>query len=275
MIRLIKNGIVVMGLLCLNFNLCIAQCPSTTYPLCSGESYTLTAQNGLTNIQWQIDMGSGYINISGATNSTYIATAIGKYKYTAKDINNCTVEFCCPFSIIAGTCPCPAASYMMCDGESYTITAQSGLLNIQWQVNTGSGYNNIIGAINANYIATTAGMYKYSATDGNGCVIELCCPISITVLQAPDFTITKPAACPGNSEDIVIGNLVNATSTTATISVDGGIYSAYPSAGTISGLTVGMHTIDLKNSSGCITSKSISINDIIPSNCIPVLITKN
>jgi hypothetical protein len=62
------------------------------------------AQAGLNSIQWQQNTGAGYVDIAGANSSTYIATTIGKYRYTAKDANNCTVTQCCVFDIVAGSC---------------------------------------------------------------------------------------------------------------------------------------------------------------------------
>ena len=35
------------------------------------------------------------------------------------------------------------------------------------------------------------------------------------------------------------------------------------------------HTISLKNSNSCVTTKSISVNAVVPNTCIPLAITKN
>ncbi|MBL7818510.1 MAG: hypothetical protein JNL70_26105 [Saprospiraceae bacterium] len=268
--------------LCCPFELvagnCTTPCPTTTYPLCMSESYTLTAQSGLTNIQWQVDNGGGYSNISGATNAVYVASAIGKYKYTAKDANNCTIELCCPFELVAGTnctTPCPTTTYPLCMGESYTLTAQSGLTNIQWQVDNGSGYSNISGATNAVYVASAVGKYKYTAKDANNCTIELCCPFEIVANPTPDFTLSKSMPCPGTLEDVNITNLTNALSSTATLSIDGGAFSAYPNPSVLVGLSAGSHNITVRNANGCSTTKPITISPIVPRTCISVTITRS
>ncbi len=345
---------------CDAFELISATCIG--YPLCPSESYKLTAQAGLVNIQWQKDSGSGYVAIAGATNAIYNATSVGKYKYTAKDANDCTIELCTPFEITQGVCNTGSISgkaftdknssgiqdigdtplantvvtlkdnlgnvaatsttdaagnytfgnltagaytvsfptqigflptdknvigstpstnsdinnngetdpitlslgqsqnnidggfkpsctevasiagsttvcdnnlallsasagvsylwsnaattkdinvgegtyavtitysngctsvanktvvkststtYSICPGESYTLTAQSGLSNIQWQKDSGSGYVAIVGANATTYNATSVGKYKYTATDGVGCAIGLCCAFEI------------------------------------------------------------------------------------------------
>ena len=86
--KLLKVIVIFVGLIgcipCMSY----AQCPTTTYPLCSGESYTLTAQTGLTNIQWQMDNGAGYMAIAGANGNTYVATSVGKYRYLAKALRS-------------------------------------------------------------------------------------------------------------------------------------------------------------------------------------------
>ena len=267
--------------LCCPFELvtgsCATPCPTTTYPLCVGESYTLTAQSGLTNIQWQVDNGGGYSNIPSATNAIYVASAIGKYKYTAKDANNCTIELCCPFELIAGTncaTPCPTTTYPLCVGESYTLTAQSGLTNIQWQVDNGGGYSNIPSATNAIYVASAIGKYKYTAKDANNCTIELCCPFELIAIPTPDFTLSKSVPCPGTLEDVNITNLTNAIPATATLSIDGGVYSAYPNPSVLVGLSAGSHTITVRNTNGCSTTKPIIISPMRPPTCVQLTIKR-
>ena len=253
-------------------------CPTTTYPLCTGESYTLTAQTGLTNIQWQVFNGTAYTSISGATSQTYIASAIGKYKYTAKDANGCTIDLCCPFEIVASTncptTPCPTTTYPFCTGESYTLTAQTGLSNIQWKIDVGTGYTNIAGATNAVYIASTTGKYKYTANDANGCTIDLCCPFELVANPVPNFTLSKSVPCPGTLEDVNISNLVNAVSTTSTLSIDGGAFAAFPNQPIITGLSVGLHNITVRNINGCSATKPITISPAMSPTCIQITITR-
>ncbi len=117
--------------------------------------------------------------------------------------------------------------------------------------------------------------YVYAILDPDqGASCEPAQEIQVTVNPLPDFTLTVSPACPGNSEDITISSLMNVT-TSDLISVDGGTYGTYPTGGIISGLSVGSHTIALKNSNGCITQKSVTINPIVPNTCIPIVITKN
>jgi hypothetical protein len=141
------------------------------YPIAINESYTISAPTNYTNYRWQKDIGAGYQDIVGATNNSYTVNNVGKYRYLAKDANNCTIELCDPYEFYA--------VYAICAGESYTLTAQSGLNNLQWQKDVGTGYVNINGANNGTYLATTPGKYRYTATDANGCSIVLCNPFNL------------------------------------------------------------------------------------------------
>lgn len=152
-----------------------AQCPAPIY-FNTGETFTLTVANTVTNLKWQKDTGAGFVDIAGATAQNFIVSTEGKYRYIGKDSNGCDVELCCPqeFKLCANP-----TTYSLCVGESYTLTTQAGTTNIQWQKYTGTGYTNIPGATNPNYIVTTIGTYRYTAKDTNGCDIELCCPFKI------------------------------------------------------------------------------------------------
>jgi hypothetical protein len=206
-----------------------------------------------------------------------MASSVGKYKYTAKDVNGCIVDLCCPFEVVAGTncaTPCPITTYPLCSGESYTLTAQSGFTNIQWQVDNGSGYTTISGATNAVYIASAIGKYKYTAKDVNGCTIDLCCPFEIVANPTPDFTLSKSVPCPGTLEDVNITNLVNAIPTTSMLSIDGGAFSAFPNLPILTGLSVGLHNITVRNINGCSRAKSITISPMRPPTCIQITIKR-
>ena len=101
-----------------------AQCVTPPRLLYPGESYTLTTQAGLTNIQWYRNTGSGAVAISGATSTGLVVTTEGTYTYTGTDASGCAIELCCPINIKA----CLPATYLMYPGESYTLTAEAGLI---------------------------------------------------------------------------------------------------------------------------------------------------
>jgi hypothetical protein len=162
----------------------LQKCPDEVYSLGSGESYTLAAQSGLTNIQWYVDKGNGKTPIPAPDGnaSTFVAATDGWFSYTARDANDCFVELCCPIHIKS----CNTIQYPLCTGESYTLTAQSGLRNVQWFVKKSNG-NEFLTAANS-VRADSTGVYFYTALDSNDCPIELCCPFHI--VTQPSLTIT-------------------------------------------------------------------------------------
>ncbi|MEM6877330.1 MAG: DUF11 domain-containing protein, partial [Bacteroidota bacterium] len=62
----------------------------------TGESYTLTAEAGLTNYQWSLD---GLV-IPGANQQIYIATEAGVYTWEAIDGSNCPIVSCCDVELV-------------------------------------------------------------------------------------------------------------------------------------------------------------------------------
>lgn len=94
-----------------------ACCPAPAL-ICAGESYTLSAQAGLTDYQWFRDLSP----ISGANSSTYIATQTGSYTWTAVD-NQCPIGGCCP--LVLNPCICAitvtSATPTACVGNLYNL----------------------------------------------------------------------------------------------------------------------------------------------------------
>jgi len=77
-------------------------CPPCPEPdtLCVGDTMVVTAQSGLTGYQWLKDDSP----IAGATSQTYVITAAGCYRYTAKDGNGCDWNLCCPVCVVYEVC---------------------------------------------------------------------------------------------------------------------------------------------------------------------------
>ena len=170
---------------------CTPPCPTPQYNLCSGESYRLTGQAGLTNVQWQIDNGSGFTNITGATDTFYNAAASGRYRYTATDANGCAIVQCCPFNIVVSSTPStPTVTNPRinpCPSNKVNLTAiSSALPNIgtyEWHI-----ADNKTSALVPMPSAVGAGMYYLFARSAQNCYsasapvlvqIQICCPATI------------------------------------------------------------------------------------------------
>ncbi len=106
-------------------------CPDTIYSLCPGvDSYTLTTQSGLTNIQWQISHDSlSWTNLTGATGASYVVQDTGWFRYIALDSSGCSVELCCPFRFEALDCNV-AVGNLVWNDANYNGTQDPGELGI-------------------------------------------------------------------------------------------------------------------------------------------------
>ncbi|MCB9345885.1 MAG: hypothetical protein H6573_00040 [Lewinellaceae bacterium] len=86
--------------------LSVSGCPDP-YPLCPGESYTLTAEDGWNNYQWWYDAdGVGPVAPVVVANTRIFANAnqLGTYYWTAEDGSACPVEACCQIVLEEGDC---------------------------------------------------------------------------------------------------------------------------------------------------------------------------
>jgi hypothetical protein len=99
-------------------------CPSTTYPLCAGESYTLSTPSGMTNVKWYKNGVAIAAPVGTAT--SLVATTVGDYVYTGiPSGGTCKDSLCCPVKIVAGTNCCtkptvgtPVATQATCTGST-------------------------------------------------------------------------------------------------------------------------------------------------------------
>lgn len=176
----------------------------TNQVVCAGNNavFGVTATGSGLTYQWQVNTGSGFTNIAGATGSSYTATAVT----LAQNGHQYQV-------IITGTCGSPVTSAVatlsvgnsaaitadptnqtVCVGANpvnFTVTATGSSLTYQWQVNTGSGFTNIAGATAATYNAGPATAvqngYQYRVN------VFSCTPTPITS-QAATLTVNVPVS---------------------------------------------------------------------------------
>ena len=140
--------------------------PSGLAVFCQGGSVTLTANSGAgISYQWQKNTK----NLVGATNQTYVVNATGNYR--VKETNSFSCASTSAFTSVS------KSSY-----PTATITALGNLNichtgSVVLQANSGAGYtyqwlkggNNIAGATQQTYTATTTGIYKVTVTNSSGC----------------------------------------------------------------------------------------------------------
>lgn len=217
-----------------------ASITSPTTTVCSGGSIVLTANTGTGySYQWK----KSNVAISGATSSTYVATASGTYSCTIA--NACGNSTSNTITITAAALPTAtitaAGSTSFCSGGSVTLNAPlvSGY-TYQWKVNGVS----VVGATASTYVATVAGTHKCTITNSCGSVTSNI--ITITI-NAPNATISASGAttfCGG-------GSVVLSAPTQSGVS-----YVWKKDGTTITGATVASYTATTNGNYKCIATNS-------------------
>lgn len=135
--------------------------PSATVT-CSGSnaSFTVVATGTGISYKWQVDDGTGFVDItnggiySGATTATLNVTgatsAVNGFNYRCVVSGTCTpADISAPASLTVSELPAitqaPANSTICTRTNTmFAVTATGTTVNYQWQVNDGSGYANVI-----------------------------------------------------------------------------------------------------------------------------------
>ncbi len=202
--------------------------PSVT--VCAGGTATFTvtptpSDTGSYNYQWQVNGGSGWSNITGATNPGFSFTAAtsdsGKQYRVNVGLKN---QATCMVSSGAATLtvrPTVAlsgpASATVCSGAiaSFTVTptpSDTGNYIYQWQVNGGSGWNDITGATNPSFsftAATSDSGKQYRVVTGYKA--QPSCPATsgtATLTVRPTIALSGPA-----SATVCVGSIASFTVT--------------------------------------------------------------
>jgi hypothetical protein len=178
--------------------------PGGPTTFCAGGSVTLTSSSATGN-QWFLDGNP----IVGATAQQFIATLNGAYTVTG---DGCAGPASAPTIVTVNPLPAtptitPGGPTTFCAGGSVTLTSSSATGN-QWFLNG----NPIGGATNQSFIATAAGDYTVTVTDGNGCTSL---PSSATTVVVNPIPAT-PTITPGGPTTFCAGGSVTLTSSSAT-----------------------------------------------------------
>jgi hypothetical protein len=222
---------------------------ATTF--CQGGNVTINANtgSGLT-YQWR-NNGTA---ISGATGSSYVASANGNYKVVVTNSNSC-VDSSSAVTVVVNTLPSAtataASATTFCVGGSVTINANTGSgLTYQWRKNGA----NIGGATASSYVATTTGTYKVVVTNSNTCS-DSSSAVSVNVISLPSATATAASAttfCQGGSVTI---NANTGSGLSYQWRKNGTDISGATSSG-YAATTNGDYKVVVTNSSGCSDSSS-------------------
>lgn len=132
----------------------------TTIPTGGAVEYTATAA-GQTSLQWEEDVGAGWVAVAGETAATYSrAASTNGDKVRCVAIDNINPNQASNVSTITvkavPTISIAPTSFAGYSDATLTFTATAtGHTSLQWQTDTGSGWTNISGATSTTYTVPT------------------------------------------------------------------------------------------------------------------------
>jgi hypothetical protein len=188
----------------------------------------IACAGGTTSVVVTATGGTGALTGTG----TFVNVKAGTYTYTVTDEKGCTgsttITISNPAPIIVTATP----GVIACNGGTTSVTVKATGGTGPYR-GTGT-FNNI-----------NAGTSTFTVTDANGCSVSA----TITISQPGPIIIT---ATPG-----VIA--CNGGSTSVTVTATGGT-APYTGTGTFANIKAGTSTFTVRDARGCISSKTISIN---------------
>ncbi len=199
----------------------------TSQTVCSGSSPTITSLvdgtgTGIITYEWQADNGTGYVTISGASDSTYappalttttsyrrrtLATFSGQTCYSAYTTAiTMTVNTLTAGAIGGSTTICSENSRNIFQLTAGTASTGSSTRSYEWQANDGTGWVTIPGEIDTSYqtpILTITTSYRrrtVAVSNGVTCYSDYTTPVTISVNSVNAGIIgTKQSICAGDT----------------------------------------------------------------------------
>jgi len=158
----------------------VTNTPNNDQTACASPGLTITATTCTPGVTYQWMRGTNLTGtISGATNSTYIATSSNKYLVRVTDPNCPAAPYAVSDTVFLTVNALPTATVnyvnysVACTNDSVWLSASTNASSpsYQWQRKVGSNYNNLPGETNSTYGAPVTNSYKVKVTDGvTGCV---------------------------------------------------------------------------------------------------------
>ncbi len=269
--------------------------------VCAGTQVSFTVTSGgqppLT-YQWQvsIDGGANYINITGATSSTYTFTAQAfqnGYKYRAVVTANCgnpatSTAATLTLASAAPTITSQPANSTVCAGQNTSFnvsTNPSTGVTYQWQVSTNNGntYSNVPGftgtTINITNATSAMNGNLYRVVVSSSCFSTNSNPATLTVLDNASITSqpVNTAGCVGASATFTAAATGSSITYQWQVSTNAGSTFANISAATsatltLSNLTIAMdgnrYRVVVSNSCSNATSSSATLSVNTPASII-------
>ncbi len=264
-----------------------------TDPTCTGitpnsdGTITITASGGTSPYTYSKDGGSNYV-----ASSTFNSLASNTYTLKAKDKNGC-IATVSPNITLSVTCNCTSpvittqpSSTTAClnANATFTVVANATASGYQWQVNSGSGWTNVVGQTTATLtltsVTSTMNSYQYQCIvkEATGTCSVTSSAVTLTVDNLTATATKTNPTCNGatpNTNGTITITTSNGTSP-YTFSSDNGV--SYASTNPITGLASNTYTVKAKDANGCVAtvSPNLTLSVVCPANpCIaPTIVTQ-
>jgi uncharacterized repeat protein (TIGR01451 family) len=251
----------------------------TAQSICAGSPVTLagTKSGGATSTTWT---GTGTFSSASSLTSTYTPSGASGTETLTLTSNAVGVCPAATSTVVITINPVAIANAgtpkSVCSGSAVALTGSIGgsASSSTWTGGTGT-FSNAASPTSTYTPSITSGTETLTLTTNTptGCPAAVS-TVVVTVNGTPDFTLTKPVACPGTGEDVVVTGLTNSVVATTEFKINAGAFRQYPNTGIITGLTAGNYTITIKNAEGCQATKSVTVNSVKPIICVPVTVTR-
>ena len=221
---------------------------------CSGGNTLLTSNasagsGSITTYQWNL----GGAPISGATSTTYLASAAGSYTVTITNSNGCSFTST-PFAVTVNALPISNISGLasFCTGGNTLLTSNAtagsgSITSYQWN----SAGTPISGATSTTYLASAAGSYTVTIANSNGCsYTSTAFAVIINALPVANISGLN-SFCTGGNTLLTSNATAGSGSITSYQWNFGGTFISGATAASYSATAAGAYTVTIVNSHGC------------------------
>ena len=225
-----------------------AQPSNSTICAGSNASFAITATGTSLTYQWQVNPGTGFVNLSNT--APYSGVTTDTLKITAATVALNNYQYQC---VIAGTC----APARISNSATLTVTNTLSVSASSTAILCNGGSSTVMVSAsggNAPYTGTgnftvSEGTYDYTITDAHGCS-------AITSIMIPE----PPELIAVSTSNVIT---CNSCTTVITVGANGG-KAPYLGTGTFSGITPGTYSYTVTDANGCISKTTRQINPFSP-----------
>ena len=215
---------------------------------CSANTGTITATGtgGLAPLQYSID-GITY----GAAN-TFSTLAAGIYTIYVRDANGCiktTIVSVANASNLTLTVSVISSSCGLNNG-TITAVASGGVGGLQYSIN-GTVYQ-----VSNIFTGLAGGAYTVYVKDGNNCIVTKNVVVANASTLTLSLSVPQQATC-GSASGVIVATATGGVAP-LTYNIDGG---TFVSTNIFVNVAIGVHTIIVKDASGCTATQTITITN--------------